>query len=111
MYAKLSDTNEEFVLSLLTVGDSVSIIMGLVKKQMNDAYEVEPVLDECLVRIMGNLSSSENDAIVQSLVFNGAIKCLGHYVAVGSSKRKVEALWALSNISNHDQQCANRIVD
>ena len=30
MYAELSNTNEELVLSLLTVGDTVNTIMGLV---------------------------------------------------------------------------------
>lgn len=85
MYAKLSDTNEEYVLRLLTVGDTVNTIMNLAKRQITDAYEADPVIDESLVRIMGNLSSSTNDVIMQSLVLYGAIKCLGHYVAVGSS--------------------------
>ena len=59
IFSSMSDTNNELILSLLTAGDSIELILNLMKRQKTSDCLAEPNIDKKLVRIIGNLSSSE----------------------------------------------------
>lgn len=89
---------------MLTAGNTIETLLKIALERLKTKFENrDPFIDQLLVTITGNLSSSTSCAIVNKLVHFGAITFLGQVAGEScASEMQVKALWGLANIACHD---------
>lgn len=109
LFKELSNTQNEQFLSLITVGNTIEVLMDAWTK--SESSGSDPALEGFYLRTLANIASSSNDDIQTKLVSRNIVSVFGKYVTNDYKGFQIEALWGLSNVACHSRHTAGAIIN